>query len=98
MVRCQLEDHLFGEFCGVYITVCYVEGERKGRKLKRMEWSPSTSLQLNMAAGALVPEEITPKLSKTADCTSPKNEWHGPVPYIPSVLELRSNGMSYQPQ
>lgn len=63
-----------------------------------MEWSPSTSFQLNMATGALVPEEITPKLSKIVDCTSPKNEWHGPVPYIPSVLELRSNGMSYQPQ
>lgn len=45
------------------ITLCYVEGERKGRKVKRMEQSPSMPFQLNTATGALVSEEMmSPKL------------------------------------
>lgn len=42
MIWCQLDDHLFGEFCGVDVAAGQVEGKSKGRNSEK-GWSSHTS-------------------------------------------------------
>jgi len=59
----NLRNPCLGNSMCFLITLCYVEGERKGRKVKRIKQSPSMTFQLNTATGALVSEEMmSPKL------------------------------------